>query len=663
MGLSRVAAARVGSDIGGTFTDFVRISPTGEIRVGKRLTTPDDPARAVREGVHELGGPVRELVHGTTLITNALITRSGARTALLTTAGFRDTLVIGREQRYDIYDLFIRFPEPLVPTELRLEVDERIDRDGNVVRPLDPAQVEAALAGLDVEAVAICFLHAYRNPLHEKLAAEVARRMGLRCCASHEVLPEIREFDRTSTTVANAYVLPLAEGYIGRMESAGLADRLFLMTSSGGLATPATARALPIRLLESGPAAGALAAAAVARELGLTSVLAFDMGGTTAKACLIEDGGPAVAAGMEVARVHRFKAGSGLPVGGPTVDMIEIGAGGGSIARLDGLGPLRVGPESAGATPGPACYGRGGKDPTVTDADLLLGHLDPGYFLGGEMPLDRVAAEAAVGRLGCHPTDIVRVVREQMAAAARTHAVERGKDLRRCTLIAFGGAGPVHAVAVARILGMPEVIVPPLPGVASAFGLLAAPAAFEYAHSLPALLDGCDWAAVGSLLEDMEARGRQMVGQDDVTVKRRADLRLLGQVHELEVDVPPGRAGRAMGEALRKTYAAAYVRRFGLMPEGNPIQVLNWRVRVEGPKPQMPLPAVPNGIPRPKGMREVHGWGATPVFERNTLPAGFTLAGPVIIEERESTTLVGPGDRVAVRTHGHLQIGLGGPRP
>ena len=290
MGLSRVAAARVGSDIGGTFTDFVRISPTGEIRVGKRLTTPDDPARAVREGVHELGGPVRELVHGTTLITNALITRSGARTALLTTAGFRDTLVIGREQRYDIYDLFIRFPEPLVPTELRLEVDERIDRDGNVVRPLDPAQVEAALAGLDVEAVAICFLHAYRNPLHEKLAAEVARRMGLRCCASHEVLPEIREFDRTSTTVANAYVLPLAEGYIGRMESAGLADRLFLMTSSGGLATPATARALPVRLLESGPAAGALAAAAVARELGLTSVLAFDMGGTTAKACLIEDG-------------------------------------------------------------------------------------------------------------------------------------------------------------------------------------------------------------------------------------------------------------------------------------------------------------------------------------------------------------------------------------
>ncbi len=651
----------IGCDIGGTFTDFVRVAPSGRIEIGKRLTTAADPARAVEDGVAALGGSVDELVHGTTLITNALITRSGARTALLTTAGFADTLAIGREQRYDIYDLFIRFPEPLVPAELRIEVEERVDRDGNVLRPLDPAQVEATLTGLDVEAVAICFLHAYRNPEHERLAADVARRLGFRVCCSHEVLPEIREFDRTSTTVANAYVLPMADSYIGRMEGARLADRLFLMTSSGGLATPATARALPVRLLESGPAAGALAAAAVARELGLPSVLAFDMGGTTAKACLIEDGAPAIASGMEVARVHRFNAGSGLPVGGPTVDIIEIGAGGGSIARFDALGLLRVGPESAGAAPGPACYGRGGVEPTVTDADLLLGHLDPAYFLGGEMPLDLAAAEAAVGRLGCRPADIVRVVREQMAAAARTHAVERGKDLRRCTLVAFGGAGPVHAVAVARILGIPEVIIPPLPGVASAFGLLAAPAAFEYAHSLPVMLDACDWAAVGGLLEEMEARGRAQVGAaDGVTVARRADLRLLGQVHELEVDVPPGHAGPAMGDLMRKTYAAAYVHRFGMMPEGNPIQVLNWRVRVEGPKPQMPAPTLGRGAGRQKGARVVNGWGETPVFERAELGAGWAFAGPVIIEERESTTLVGPGDEVAVLPHGHLHIEMRG---
>ena len=638
----------------------MRITPDGAVQVGKRLTTAGDPAQAVLAGVAAMGGDLDELVHGTTLVTNALITRTGARTGLLSTAGFADTLDMGREQRYDIYDLFIRFPEALVPRHLRAEVDERIDRDGRALRALNPDDVAAALDLLDVEALAICFLHAYRNPAHEQLAAEIARGRGLRVCCSHEVLPEIREFERTSTTVANAYVLPLAAGYIGRLEAAGVARRFHLMTSSGGLASTATARALPVRLLESGPAAGALAAAAVAQELDLPTVLAFDMGGTTAKACLIEDGAPATVSGMEVARVHRFKAGSGLPVGGPTVDLIEIGAGGGSIARLDGLGLLRVGPAASGADPGPACYGRGGREATVTDADLLLGHLDAGYFLGGEMPLDVASAEAAFRHLGCHPADVVRVVREQMAAAAQMHAVERGKDIRRCTLVAFGGAGPVHAAAVARILGITDVIIPPLPGVASAFGLLAAPPAFEYAHSLPSLLDSCDWAAVGRLLDEMEARGRALVGTGEATVTRKADMRLLGQVHELEVEVPAGPAGTSMGEALRAAYAAAYVRRFGLMPEGNPVQVLNWRVRVEGPKPHIPhraeLHGAANAAPSRKGVRTVHGWGETPVYERG---ARFALTGPAIIEERESTTLVGPGDTVTVLPHGHLRIRVG----
>jgi len=408
---------RIGFDIGGTFTDFILYdAATGGIRLHKCLTTPDDPSEGALEGVAALCqsagiglAAVAELVHGTTLVTNALIERRGAKLGLLATKGFRDTLEMGAEQRYDIYDLFLRFPDPLVPRQLRLEVDERVLADGTVRRAPDDAEIRARLAQLaeaGVQALGVCFLHSHVNPAHERRVAAIAAAEfpELAVSLSSSVVGEIREYERSVTTCANAYVRPLMDRYVARLEDglrrAGFAGRLMLMQSSGALASPALAREVPISLLESGPAGGALASALFGRGAGLENMLAFDMGGTTAKACLVQDGRADIAASMEVARVHRFKRGSGLPIKSPVIDMIEIGAGGGSVAQVDALGLLKVGPHSAGADPGPACYGRGGMDATVTDANLLLGYLDPGYFLGGRMTLDRAASEAALAALG-----------------------------------------------------------------------------------------------------------------------------------------------------------------------------------------------------------------------------------------------------------------------
>src|SRR6185503_16271130 len=492
-------SARIGVDIGGTFTDLVVIDErTGAIRVGKVLTTAKDPAHGVEQGVQTLldearvaPARVRAVVHGTTLATNALIERKGARTALLTTAGFRDALEIGREGRYDMYDLLIDPPAPLVPRHLRFEVPERLLPDGSVLRPLDEAaarRVISQLVDAGVEALAICLLHAYLNPAHERRLAELVRQAAphLAVSCSSDVVPEIREYERTSTTTANVYVVPLMARYLEdlerRLAGLGVPGQLYVMQSSGGIALPPLARRLPIRLVESGPAAGALAAAQAARERGDARLLSFDMGGTTAKACVIDGGAPLVAREFEVARADRFKKGSGLPIRVPVIEMIEIGAGGGSLARVDRMGLLKVGPDSAGADPGPACYNLGGKVPTVTDADLLLGYLDPGFFLGGRMRLDTEAARRAVEEKVARPLGfdvtqaawaIHRVVNENMAAAARIHGIERGKDLRAYPLFAFGGAGPVHGWHVGRILRVPRVLVPFAAGAASALGLLA----------------------------------------------------------------------------------------------------------------------------------------------------------------------------------------------
>jgi N-methylhydantoinase A len=678
--------ARLGVDIGGTFTDLVVVDETtGAVRVGKVLTTAKDPAQGVEQGVQALlsdagvaQSAVRAIVHGTTLATNALIERKGARTALLTTAGFRDTLEIRSEGRYDMYDLFIDPPAPLVPRHLRREVRERLLAKGRVLRPLDESEARRVIAALvdeGVEALAICLLHAYVNPVHERRLAEIARKIApaLPVSCSSEVVPEIREYERTSTTTANVYVVPLMARYLAdlekRMTELGLPGQLYVMQSSGGIALPEEARRLPIRLVESGPAAGALAAAQAARERGESRLLSFDMGGTTAKACVIDDGMPLIAREFEVARADRFKKGSGLPVRVPVIEMIEIGAGGGSIARVDRLGLLKVGPDSAGADPGPACYGLGGRLPTVTDADLILGYLDGDFFLGGRMRLDRNAAGRAIEEHVGHPLGldltraawgIHRVVNENMAAAARIHGIERGKDLRAYPLFAFGGAGPVHCWQVAKILKVPRILLPFGAGAMSAYGLLAAPLAFDFVRTLHERLDAPDWTSINGLLEAMEAEGRERltragVSASAVTVKRVAEMRYLGQGHEVEAALPDGRLSHESIAPITSSFEAAYRALYHRLPQGVPIEALNWRVTVAGPAPRVTLrPTAAGDLRRArKGTRrawfaEVDGYVDTPVYDRYALTPGAQLTGPAIVEERESTAVIGPGGRCRI---------------
>jgi N-methylhydantoinase A len=681
-------SARFGVDIGGTFTDLVVVDETtGAIRVGKVLTTAKDPAHGVEQGVQSLldearvdPARVRAVVHGTTLATNALIERKGARTALLTTAGFRDALEIRREGRYDMYDLLIDPPAPLVPRHLRREVSERLLPDGSVLRPLDEAAARRVIAGLvddGVEAVAICLLHAYLNPVHERRLAELVREAAphvVVSCAS-DVVPEIREYERASTTTANVYVAPLMARYLEdlerRMATLGVPGQLYIMQSSGGIALPRLARQLPIRLVESGPAAGALAAAQAARERGDTRLLSFDMGGTTAKACVIDDGAPLVAREFEVARADRFKKGSGLPVRVPVIEMIEIGAGGGSLARVDRMGLLKVGPDSAGADPGPACYNLGGRQPTVTDADLLLGYLDAEFFLGGRMRLDRAAAERAVVEQVARPLGldataaawgIHRVVNENMAAAARIHGIERGRDLRAYPLFAFGGAGPVHCWQVARILKVPRILIPSGAGAMSAWGLLAAPLAFDFVRTVRARLDAADWEMLNRVFAEMEDEGRELlgragVGSEAARVARIAEMRYVGQGHEVEARVPTGRLSAASLPTITAAFEDAYRALYHRLPQGVPIEALNWRVTVSGPPPALAFGGAAGearaAIAAVKARRrawfaEADGWVDTAVYDRYALGPGTTFEGPAIVEERESTAIIGPGARCRV---------------
>ena len=694
---SRPDRYRLGFDIGGTFTDFVLLDgETGEIRLHKCLTTPDDPSAGALRGLGELLAAARlglaqvgHLIHGTTLVANALIERRGARVGLLTTQGFRDILEMGTEQRYDIHDLFLEFPQPLVPRQLRRQVAERMSRDGDVVIAVDLEQAGREAADLverGVQAIAVCFLHAYKNPAHEDAVGALieARFPEMPVSLSSAVQPELREYDRTSTTVANAYVQPLMGRYVGRLVEAlkaqGFRGQFHLMQSSGGLAVPTVAESVPVRFLESGPAGGGMATAFFGGQVGEADVISFDMGGTTAKACLIQGGRPEVAPMMEAARVHRFKKGSGLPIKAPVIDMIEIGAGGGSIARVDNLGLLKVGPGSAGADPGPACYGHGGTEPTVTDANLLLGYLDPGFFLGGRMALDGAAAETAIDGIG-EPLGltavetawgIYEIVCESMAGAARVHIVEKGHDPRRYAMVAMGGAGPAHAARVARKLGVREVIVPPASGAASALGFLVAPISFEQARSLPCLVEEMDFAAVNRLLADLEAEGRRPLAEagvapGEVTVARSADMRLFGQMHEIKVPLPSEPLGENNLSSLKAAFAEVYTRLYTHLYEGARIQALHWRVLCSGPTPKVDMTrqAGVDGSAEPcKGSRrayfpEAGGFVEVPVYDRYMLQPSQDIAGPAIIEERESTTVVPPGDALSVDSHLNLRLRIG----
>ena len=682
---------RVGVDIGGTFTDIMVLdADAGRFHIGKTLTTPDDPSRAVAEGLAatlaDAGitpGAVRRIVHGTTLVTNAIIERKGVPTALITTRGFRDAVEIGKEHRYDLYDIFLELPKPLVPRRLRLELDERVLADGTVLTPVDPDQVRSVAEHLKsegVQAVAIALLHSYRNPEHERQVEEILTEYApdLTISTSSSVVPEIREYERTSTTIANVYVRPIVVSYLAKLEQSlaelGFDGSLFIMLSSGGISTVETASKYPIRLVESGPAAGALAASEYGRLTGRKNVLSFDMGGTTAKACLIDDGEPSTTSDFEVSRVYRFKKGSGLPVKVPVIEMIEIGAGGGSIARVDTLGLLKVGPDSAGADPGPACYGNGGVHPTVTDADLVLGYLDPRYFLGGRMSLDVAGAKAAIMRDVAEPLGmslheaawgIHQVVNENMASAARIHAIENGKDPRSYPVFAFGGAGPVHAYRVAEILRAPQLVVPLGAGVTSTVGFLAAPLAFDFVRTYFSRLDEINWQDVNALYGEMEAEGREILGQagvqvDDIRVVRSAEMRYAGQGHEVSVPMPDGELDAGSLTGAVESFEEVYRRLYERTAPGNPIEALSWRVIVSAPRPDLPLDRLGTGeglstmsLDAIKGERLIYlpedgAFVEVPVFDRYLLGPGTRFGGPAIVEERESTLVIGRGAQVMV---------------
>ncbi len=668
-------------DIGGTFTDLVALDlASGRIATEKLLTSYPDPSQAVITGARHLlqkaaipPSAIRYVTHGTTLIANTLIERKGAKTALLATAGFRDAIEIGNEGRYDMYDLALKKPLPLAERRLRFDVPERMLADGAVWQPLDEdclREICQKLVAEGVEAAAICFLHAYTNPVHERAALEIVREAlpEAAISASHQVAPGMREYPRASTTIANAYVQPITDSYLARLEaglkSSGISAPLNIMLSSGGTTTVAAARAFAIRLVESGPAGGALAALHWGRLLGERDVLAFDMGGTTAKAALTRAGELAISHQSEVAHAHRFKRGSGLPLMVPMIEMIEIGAGGGSIARLNALGLPAVGPESAGSKPGPAAYGMGGAQPTVTDADLLLGYLNPEYFAGGDIPLDAAAARRALAGVAASlelPLErmawgIHQLVNENMAAAARVHAAERGLEVRRYCMVATGGAGPLHACGVAQGLGIRRIIIPPLAGVASAFGFLTAPIAFDFTRSYVARLDALDLAELNGILTELEREGRRIVEaagipSDSISVRLNIDMRYVGQGYEVRVPFAMRMLEASHIAEMRSVFESEYRAFYGQLAHGLPIEAVNWRVLISGPQPEVhsaAFDAASGCSAQPVARRPVRFTAEgkpleTPVFRRDALGQGWSTQGPCIIEEAASTTVVLPG--------------------
>jgi N-methylhydantoinase A len=685
---------RIAVDIGGTFTDVVLVDlASGRVVVDKTLTTPQNPLDGVRTGLRSLldragiqpGDVTAPIVHATTLITNALIEGKTGRAAMVTTQGFGDTLLIRDEHRYDMYDLQIEFPPPPIPRDRTVEIDERTSAQGDVLHEPSEQALRALadqLAAMEVEAVGVCLLNAYVNSSNEQIVATyLARELGVPVCISADVSPQIREYPRMVTTACNAATMPVIGPYLDELQkwlsSEGFGGSVLMMLSNGGVVSADDAARIPIRLVESGPAAGALAGSWFARRFDEERLLCFDMGGTTAKACLIEHGEPELTNVFEVARAYRFKKGSGFPCSVPSVDLVEIGAGGGSLARVDQFGLLKVGPESAGSEPGPASYGRGGTEPAVTDADVLLGMLDPAAFLGGDMPLDAAAAATAADRIGAQlalssidvAAGIHEIVNQNMAAAARMHAVEQGIDLRGIPVLAFGGAGPVHACGVAELLESDRVVFPVNASVLSAFGTIVSPVRIDLARSMPRRLAHVDTSEGrverDGMLDELRQEGRRVLaaaGTDPSAVRFRygIDARYAGQGNEVTVWVGEGDAWTLGADDVLAVFEQEYRRIFGLAIPDVPVEIVTWRVSVSADADVVepdPVPAGSGAAPfatRPVVFGRAQAAVDTPVYRRSALGAGDRFTGPAIVEERETTAVIRPGWNVEVAPDGSL---------
>jgi N-methylhydantoinase A len=685
---------RLAVDIGGTFTDVVLETPQARYST-KVLTTKTAPEDGVLDGMLKalkLGkiepGQVGLIVHGTTLATNAIIERKGARTALVTTQGFRDSIEMAQENRFEQYDIFIEKPEPLAPRTLRFTVPERTDAKGGVRLALDEKVVEAladTLKAKGIEAIAIGFLHSYANPTHERRAAEIlaAKLPGVRISISSEVCPEVREYERFSTTCANAYVQPLMARYLESLQSraraAGFACPLLLMTSGGGLTTLETAVRFPIRLVESGPAGGVILSTWIAENMGIDRILSFDMGGTTAKICIIDDGKPMASRSFEVDRRYRFMKGSGLPVRIPVIEMVEIGAGGGSLAGVDPMKRITVGPESAGSDPGPACYRLGGTRPAVTDANVVLGRIDPDRFAGGSIRLDADLSRKALDTHVGGPLDldttlsafgVSEVVEENMANAARVHAVERGAELEGRTLIAFGGGAPLHAVRLAEKLGITDVLIPASAGVGSAVGFLRAPIAFEVVRSRFVRLSAFDPAAINAMFAEMATEATDVVklgaGGAPIRISRSADMRYAGQGHEILVDLPDGPFTKESVAELQKRFDAGYRALFNRVIPALDIEVVGWILKAEAPAPgraaELPMAAAGDGgTSAAVGTRTLFDpmlreFASVPVYARAALKPGQSIQGPAVIAEDETTTIITSGFTATLDPSGAIRL-------
>jgi N-methylhydantoinase A/oxoprolinase/acetone carboxylase beta subunit len=691
---------RLGCDIGGTFTDFVLLNDeTGEMKTGKCLTTPRDPSDAVEEGIRVLEattpgfvGKLDELIHGTTLVINSIIERKGARTGLVTTKGFRDILEIGREIRYAPYDIFAEFPEALIPRRLRVEVDERIRSDGSVIKAMDPAEARQAVRTLlatGVESIAVCLINSFENPVHELMLEEIIAEEapGISASISYRVLPQIKEYERTSTTVTNAYVKPLTGRYLsklaGRLQSIGFKGKLFIMLSSGGVTSVETAAEFPVRIIESGPTAAVIAGQYYGRHFNIPEMFCFDMGGTTAKSCLIQKGVAGIVPTFEVGRVQRFMKGSGLTIQVPVVDLMEIGAGGGSIAKISKMGTLQVGPESSGADPGPICYGRGGTDPCVTDADLLLGYLDENYFLGGEMKLDKDGARRGVeekiaGPLGVSFIQAIwgihDLINETMAGAAKTHIAEKGGNPKIVTIASFGGAGPVHAYGLARKLGAPRLLVPPNAGVGSALGFFTAPRAFDLLRSHKVSLTNVALADIEHIFRELEKEAtkilRHEAADEAIRFDRSLDMRFVGQGSEVSVPVPAGNFSKFEKAEIRRFFDGVYGKLYGRTYPDSEAEFINLKVRAGLPERLLQLrrldakkgQSIDAAV---KGKRLAYSPIARDfiqhtVYDRYKLFPSAQFVGPAIVEEKESTLIVGEDAHVKTDEFGFLWIDLKG---
>lgn len=685
-------AVRVGFDVGGTFTDFVLVGPDGRLHTGKRLTTYPDPSEACLAGLDEVvaasgvaWADIVQAVHGTTLGSNLVVERKGTGVALATTEGFRDVLLIGRQKRYQLYDLQIEKPEPLVDRSMIVEVRERVLADGSVRTPLDEEQARSVVRDLrarGVRSLAVCFLHSYRNPVHERRFAELVAEEapGIVVSLSSDVAPEFREYERTSTTVVNAYLITAVRDYLRRMvaelRERGYRGRLFIMQSAGGIATAEAMSQYPVRMIESGPAAGALIGARYGALTGHPDVIAFDMGGTTAKVSLIVGGEPQTVGQFELHKV-RLAPGSGIPMNVRSIDLVEIGAGGGSIARAH-MGTIQVGPDSAGSVPGPACYGRGGERATVTDANLVLGYLSPETFAGGTMALDVRAAREAVLRDVARPLGlsveeaawgIHRMVNLNMELATRVVSIERGHDPRHLAFVATGGCGPGHGCRLAAALGVPRVILPAAAGVASAIGLLSAEVKFDVSRTFLTRLDGAVPAEVAALYAEMEKEAAAVVeastGAAPVRLAREVDLRYVGQGFELTVEVPPGEVSGELLGRVREAFHRAYAKRYGFAAEGEPVEATTWKLTAYGESEVVELPRFERAVERleeavrerrPAYFPEAGGFTDTVVYDRYRLYPGAEVAGPAVVEERESTTVIPPGMVARVDGFGNLIV-------